>query len=173
MPAGKYSLTVNVVGLPCDPIFTRLWSLPGQSGVFKGTSEPRESVQMIELYSGLVEHVSAPPLAPVERPIDFEHLFRMTLGDHGLEREVLQLFDRQAAMLMERISQAEPGTVAAAAHTMKGSARGIGAWQVASAADAVEASALSAPAGLPKAIRALAVAVDDAKMVIADLLRAH
>jgi HPt (histidine-containing phosphotransfer) domain-containing protein len=98
---------------------------------------------MIELYSGLVEHVSAPPLAPVERPIDLEHLFRMTLGDHSLEREVLALFDRQAGMLMERIAQAEPGIVAAAAHTLKGSARGIGAWQVARAADTVEAAAMS------------------------------
>ena len=97
---GKNSLTVNVVRYGRDLIFTRLWSLPGQSGVFKGTLEPRESVQMIELYSGLVEHVSAPPLVPVERPIDFEHLFRMTLGDHGLEREVLKLFERQAGMLM-------------------------------------------------------------------------
>lgn len=128
---------------------------------------------MIELYSGLVEHVSAPPLAPVERPIDFEHLFRMTLGDHGLEREVLQLFDRQAGMLMERIAKSEPGIVAAAAHTMKGSARGIGAWRLARAADAVEAAALSAPANLPKTVLALAACVDEVKAVIADLLRAH
>jgi HPt (histidine-containing phosphotransfer) domain-containing protein len=128
---------------------------------------------MIELYSGLVEHVSAPPLVPVDRPIDFEHLFRMTLGDHGLEREVLQLFDRQAGMLMERISRSEPGIVAAAAHTIKGSARGIGAWQLARAADAVESAALSVQSDLPKAIRALAVCVDEAKAAIADILRAH
>ena len=102
---------------------------------------------MIELYSGLVEHVSAPPLAPVERPIDLEHLFRMTLGDHSLEREVLALFDRQAGMLMERIAQApSPGSSAAAAHTLKGSARGIGAWQVARAADMVEAAAMTCAA---------------------------
>lgn len=128
---------------------------------------------MIELYSGLVEHVSAPPLAPVDRPIDFEHLFRMTLGDHDLEREVLQLFDRQAGMLMERIAQSEPGTVAAAAHTLKGSARGIGAWFVARAADMVEAAATSSQSDLPKAVRALAVSVDEARVVITDLLRAH
>ena len=97
----------------------------------------------------------------------------MTLGDHGLEREVLQLFDRQAGMLMERIAISEPGIVAACAHTMKGSARGIGAWQLASAADAVETKALSMAADLPKAVRALAVAVDEAKAVITDLLRAH
>jgi HPt (histidine-containing phosphotransfer) domain-containing protein len=128
---------------------------------------------MIELYSGLVEHVSAPPLAPVERPIDCEHLFRMTLGDHSLEREVLQLFDRQAGMLMERIAGTDHGIIAAAAHTMKGSARGIGAWQLARAAGAVELAARSASADLTKAVRELTVCVGEARMAIADLLRAH
>ena len=128
---------------------------------------------MIELYSGLVEHVSAPPLAPVERPIDLEHLFRMTLGDHSLEREVLALFDRQAGMLMERIAGSEPGIVAAAAHTLKGSARGIGAWQVARAADIVEAAATAAQPDLPKAVSALAACIGEVRLAIADLLRAH
>ena len=136
---------------------------------------------MIELYSGLVEHVSAPPLAPVDRPIDFEHLFRMTLGDRDLEREVLQLFDRQADMLMERISRSmssqaarsEAGIIAAAAHTLKGSGRGIGAFQLAHAAGAVETAANAASPDLPKAVRALADRVIEAKAVITDLLRAH
>ncbi len=134
---------------------------------------------MIELYSGLLAHVSAPPLVPDERPIDIEHLFRMTLGDHHLEREVLQLFDRQAGMLMERISQStrsersEFGIVAASAHTMKGSARGIGAWQVARAAEMVENAALGAQPGLAKAVCALGVCVGEARAAIADLLRAH
>lgn len=128
---------------------------------------------MIELYSGLVEHVSAPPLAPVERPIDLEHLFRMTLGDHSLEREVLALFDRQAGMLMERIAGTDPGIVAAAAHTLKGSARGIGAWQVARAADTVEAAAATALPNLPKAVQTLGASIHEARAAIADLLRAH
>jgi HPt (histidine-containing phosphotransfer) domain-containing protein len=131
---------------------------------------------MIELYSGLLAHVSAPPLVPDERPIDIEHLFRMTLGDHHLEREVLQLFDRQAGMLMERISQferSEFGIVAASAHTMKGSARGIGAWQLARAAEVVENAALGAQPELAKAVTALCACVGEARAAIADLLRAH
>jgi HPt (histidine-containing phosphotransfer) domain-containing protein len=134
---------------------------------------------MIDLYSGLLAHVSAPPLVPDERPIDVEHLFRMTLGDHHLEREVLQLFDHQAGMLMERISQSsrsercEPGIVAAAAHTMKGSARGIGAWQLARAAEAVENAALGPQPGLAKTVTALSACVDEARAAIAELLRAH
>jgi len=70
--------------------------------------------------------------------IDEEHLQRMTLGDRCLEREVLQIFVRQSAMMLGRISSGQPGVVAAAAHTMIGSARGIGAWRVASAAERLE-----------------------------------
>jgi len=42
--------------------------------------------------------------------IDLGQLARMTFGDRSLEREVLQLFDRQAAILIERMR----GTNAAA-----------------------------------------------------------
>ncbi len=127
---------------------------------------------MIELASGRVARVSAPPLAPIDRPIDLEHLTRMTLGEPSLEREVLQLFDRQATMLMERMQQPCAANAAAAAHTLMGSARGIGAWSVAGAAEKVEAAALSGkPFG--EAVATLAVSIGEARMVIADLLRAH
>ena len=39
----------------------------------------------------------SPPLAPDDGPIDFEHLRRMTLGDAGLEHEVLAMFSAQSA----------------------------------------------------------------------------
>jgi HPt (histidine-containing phosphotransfer) domain-containing protein len=70
--------------------------------------------------------------------IDEEHLKRMTLGDGCLEREVLQIFVRQSAIMLERISSGQSGAIATAAHTMVGSARGIGAWRVAGAAERLE-----------------------------------
>jgi HPt (histidine-containing phosphotransfer) domain-containing protein len=70
--------------------------------------------------------------------IDEQHLARMTLGDSRLEREVLELFLRQAALMLGRIGAAPPALAAAAAHTLKGSARGIGAWRLAQAAEAFE-----------------------------------
>jgi HPt (histidine-containing phosphotransfer) domain-containing protein len=73
--------------------------------------------------------------------IDDTHLERMTLGDRRLEREVLELFVRQTTILLGRIMGAEPGLAAAAAHTLKGSARGVGAWRVARAAELVENAA--------------------------------
>ncbi|HEX4407337.1 MAG TPA: Hpt domain-containing protein [Xanthobacteraceae bacterium] len=77
-----------------------------------------------------------------DHAIDAEHLHRMTLGDRRLEREVLELFVRQTAIMLDRIAAAEqPANAAAAAHTLKGSARGIGAWRVARAAEMVEQAA--------------------------------
>jgi HPt (histidine-containing phosphotransfer) domain-containing protein len=73
--------------------------------------------------------------------IDDSHLERMTLGDRRLEREVLELFVRQTTLMLNRIVGAEPAIAAAAAHTLKGSARGIGAWRVARAAELLEHAA--------------------------------
>jgi HPt (histidine-containing phosphotransfer) domain-containing protein len=73
--------------------------------------------------------------------IDEIHLERMTLGDRRLEREVLELFLRQTTILLDRIVNALPPLAAAAAHTLKGSARGIGAWRVARAAELLEQAA--------------------------------
>lgn len=70
--------------------------------------------------------------------IDDDHLQRMTLGDQRLEREVLQIFVRQSAIMLGRICSAQPGAAGMAAHTLVGSARGIGAWRVAGAAERLE-----------------------------------
>jgi HPt (histidine-containing phosphotransfer) domain-containing protein len=73
--------------------------------------------------------------------IDEVHLQRMTLGDRSLEREVLEIFARQTTLTLERIVGAAPARAAAAAHTLRGSARGIGAWRVAQAAERLEQAA--------------------------------
>jgi HPt (histidine-containing phosphotransfer) domain-containing protein len=73
--------------------------------------------------------------------IDEGHLGRMTLGDRSLEREVLQIFARQTVLMLNRIAAADPARAAAAAHTLKGSACGIGAWRVARAAERLEQAA--------------------------------
>ena len=77
--------------------------------------------------------------ASFERPIDLVHLARQTLGDRELEREILALFVRQSGMLRDRLmasrAQAERRDLV---HTIKGSARAVGAWSVAKAAENVE-----------------------------------
>jgi len=117
-----------------------------------------------------IDAVQSPPLAPAEQPIDLDHLSRMTLGDRSLEREVLALFNRQADMLLARMREGNAAMVAASAHTLKGSARGIGAWCVARAAEAVEKGGASERVTL---IGSLAVAVEQAKVSISAMLGAH
>jgi len=63
--------------------------------------------------------------------------------------------------------------VATLAHTLKGSASGIGAGIVAQAAEAAELAAGHAPAEIGAALDGLAKAVDEARALIATLLRAH
>ena len=119
-----------------------------------------------------IDTKDAPSLAPDDRPIDLVHLARTTLGDRGLEREVLQLFDRQSTLLIARMRSAGPAGVATLAHTLKGSARGIGAWRVARAAEALELAGTSGDA-LGEALDRLTAASDEACRVIADLLKAN
>lgn len=103
--------------------------------------------------------------------IDRSHLTRMTFGDRSLEREVLSLFDRQAAMLIERMRGSTPAAIASLAHTLKGSASGIGADRVARSADAAEIAAARSAGECSLAIDRLAQAVDEARALIAELLR--
>ncbi len=70
--------------------------------------------------------------------IDRAHLQRMTAGARDLERELLRLFDKQCTVLLDRMAHGEIPARAALAHTLKGSALGIGAMRVAEAAAALE-----------------------------------
>lgn len=79
----------------------------------------------------------SPPLVPEDGPIDFDHLHRMTLGDDGLEREVLAMFAGQAAELAASLARLPPDA-AMLAHRLKGAARAIGAIHVAAAATELE-----------------------------------
>jgi HPt (histidine-containing phosphotransfer) domain-containing protein len=119
-----------------------------------------------------IDSAEAPSLAPNDRPIDLVHLARTTLGDRSLEREVLHLFDRQSTLLIARMRTAAPSGIATLAHTLKGSALGIGAWRVARAAEALElAGARESEIG--SALERLNAASEEARSVIADLLRAN
>ena len=118
-----------------------------------------------------IDAKDAPSLAPDDRPIDLVHLARTTLGDRGLEREVLELFDRQAAMLIVRMRAGGDAAVGPLAHTLKGSASGIGAVRVEDAAAAAERSAGAGAGPCSQAVDRLATAVEEARALIAELLR--
>jgi HPt (histidine-containing phosphotransfer) domain-containing protein len=82
---------------------------------------------------------AARPVAGDGRPLDFAHLDRMTFGSRDLQHEVLGMFLAQSQALLDRIRSAvDVDSGRRAAHTLKGSARGIGAFRVARLAEAVE-----------------------------------
>jgi len=106
--------------------------------------------------------------------IDAAHLARMTFGDRNLEAEVLRLFDRQCAMLVEGIRAASADSAALFAHTLRGSCRAVGAWQVAQLAEQVESAARACDGpGLDIALKRLADAVAQMRSAVAHLLDAQ
>jgi HPt (histidine-containing phosphotransfer) domain-containing protein len=111
----------------------------------------------------------SPPLAPDDGPIDIEHLRHMTLGDDSLEREVLAMFSAQAVSLIGSLA-ALPKDAGALAHTLKGSARAIGAFGVADAAEALE-GVVQAGGDPGEARAALKHAAGEARAAIEAMLR--
>jgi len=110
----------------------------------------------------------SPPLAPDDGPIDMAHLERMTLGDESLQHEVLAMFSAQTAELIGWLADL-PDNSAALAHTLKGSARAIGAFGVADAAANLEDAIKSGDT--TQALAELNGAVVEARTAIDAILR--
>ena len=111
----------------------------------------------------------SPPLVPDDGPIDLAHLERMTLGNACLEREVLAMFSAQAAGLAAVLASL-PSDAGALVHTLKGSARAIGAFAVADAASHLEVL-LRKGADPAEAMRQLNEAVTEARTAIDAILQ--
>jgi hypothetical protein len=118
----------------------------------------------------VVQGIEAPPLVPAAAAIDRDHLAQMTHGERALEREVLQLFSMQAGLLVARMHEAAPKAAGALAHTLNGSARGIGAWRVAEAAEMVERGA-AVGGDIAAARERLIRAVSEAQAAIAQIVQ--
>jgi HPt (histidine-containing phosphotransfer) domain-containing protein len=121
------------------------------------------------LHLDRIDWMPSPPLVPDDGPIDIAHLQRMTLCDASLEREVLAMFSAQAAGLVRALANS-PANAGALVHTLKGSARAIGAFAVADAASSLELLILSD--GDPrKALGELDDAVAQARAAIDEILQ--
>ncbi|WP_298245604.1 Hpt domain-containing protein [uncultured Bradyrhizobium sp.] len=116
-----------------------------------------------------MDWMPSPPLAPIDNPLDLDHLSRMTLGDADLEQEVLAMFAEQAVRLMAAMA-ALPAEAGALAHKLKGSARGVGAFAVADAAESLE-TAIQAGQNQRHALAALKEAVTEARAAIEAILK--
>ncbi len=72
------------------------------------------------------------------KPLDLVHLSNQTQGDANLEREVLGIFLTQSQVYLNMMDCSDVETRIRAAHSMKGAARGIGAFDLAELAEEVE-----------------------------------
>jgi len=113
------------------------------------------------------------PQEEIRRPIDLEHLSRQTLGDPGLELEVLRLFDEMSHVYYGRL---ETSTTVAELlqnlHTLKGAAAGIGAFGLAELARVAEAELREGAPVNPERIDDLNVAVEEVSAFIGARLKA-
>jgi hypothetical protein len=105
-----------------------------------------------------------------QRPIDLVHLAKQTLGDSGLECEVLRMFDQFATGTFARIERSTNAEeLLAHLSSLRGGAAGIGAWTI---VDLVETAETEITAGTvnPERIDDIEMALNEVSAFIADLL---
>lgn len=104
-------------------------------------------------------------------PIDHVYLRRFTLGNMALEHEVLGLFAEQSPTYLLHLMAAETDRAwFEAAHALKGSARAIGAWEIASLAERAEAiKCLRDTEARASTVDALSAALGEARCYISTL----
>jgi hypothetical protein len=107
---------------------------------------------------------------PRQRPIDLVHLAKQTLGDSGLECEVLRMFDQFAIGTFARIERSTNAEeLQAHLSSLRGAAAGIGAWTV---VDLVETAETEIAIGTvnPERIDDIEMALNEVSAFIADIL---
>jgi HPt (histidine-containing phosphotransfer) domain-containing protein len=82
-------------------------------------------------------------MSNTEQPVDLDHLDRYTGGDRAINREILLLFETQCREMIAKLEHLSSGENDAKswhhiAHTLKGAARGIGAFALGDAAAEAE-----------------------------------
>lgn len=121
----------------------------------------------------------SPPTASQDRDaaINLAHLARYTGGEHALNAEILRLFDAQVGAMvgdLKGVLLARDATRwREIAHTIKGAARGVGAFRMGEAAAAAEPVDLLAQTGKAEdAIARLMAEGDAVQSFIADYIAA-
>jgi len=105
------------------------------------------------------------------RPLDLVHLSKYTFGDRGLEAELLGLFRSQAGIYVTRLeSAADAKEWRDAAHSLKGSSRGLGAWALGDLAEEFEQLDYADEAGRVDAVIRLRAAILVVNVYIDELM---
>ena len=109
--------------------------------------------------------------------IDLSHLARYTGGDRALNAEILKLFDGQVSEMVGQLllilEQRDARKWREVTHTIKGAARGVGAFAMgAAAADAEPVDPGTQPERAVEVIEALRIEGEAVQSFIADYLAA-
>ncbi len=106
-------------------------------------------------------------------PIDLGHLSRQTLGDLGLEAEVLRLFDEMSHTYTRRLEESTTvDDILRNLHTIKGAAAGVGAFGLMELARVTESELRAGAPVNPERIDDLAMAVEELSVFIAQRIDA-
>jgi HPt (histidine-containing phosphotransfer) domain-containing protein len=101
-------------------------------------------------------------IAEAPGPIDLDHLSQQTMGDPGLEEEVLRMFDDITHTYLARLEGSTTvEELVRNLHTLRGAAAGIGAFGLAELARVAEKELGEAGNVNPERIADLAVAVEE------------
>ena len=110
-------------------------------------------------------------------PVDLSHLARYTGGDKTLNTEILRLFNGQVGDMVEQLlsvlQQRDARKWREVTHTLKGAARGVGAFAMGDAAAAAEpVDPTTSPDRAVEVIEALRVEGEAVQAFIAEYLAA-
>lgn len=107
----------------------------------------------------------------IEQAIDRAHLARYTMGDAALEREILELFVNHLPNIIRDLGlAAHERDWHMAAHALKGSARAVGAWRLARAAESAERTAHSDQTATHEALDAVVAAAAEASACVTRII---
>jgi HPt (histidine-containing phosphotransfer) domain-containing protein len=112
-----------------------------------------------------------------DAPVDLSHLARYTGGDRALNSEILRLFDGQVGemvtQLLSILQQRDARKWREVTHTIKGAARGVGAFAMGeAAANAEPVDPSTSPDRAIQVIEALRIQGEAVQAFIADYLAA-
>ena len=109
--------------------------------------------------------------APQLHPIDMGHLARQTMGDTGLEFEILRMFDQMAKVYYGRLEvSTNVSDLLMNLHALKGAAAGVGATSIARLAQVMETELKDGSPVNPEHIDDINMAVEEVSAFVASWL---
>jgi HPt (histidine-containing phosphotransfer) domain-containing protein len=105
------------------------------------------------------------------RPIDLVHLARQTMGDRGLECEVLRLFEQMIGVHYSRLEKAATrNDMMVNLHAIKGASAGVGAFALSALAKAADDELRAGTEPNRERVDDIGIAVEEVRAFIVTLL---